>query len=118
MPADRHRGHLRQIADDRLGRVDELDRELPVGDDDDSDHEPPAVNHEVTKYTKNTLDKSLCVLRSSWFAGARITDYACPISRCRTRTRAPARSARARRSRSAIITERRRPPVQPMAIVR
>jgi len=30
---------LRQVADDHLGRVHELDRELSVGDDDDSDHD-------------------------------------------------------------------------------
>ena len=38
VPADRHGGELRQVADDHLGGVDQLGRELPVRDDDDSDH--------------------------------------------------------------------------------
>jgi len=45
-------------------------------------------------------------------------DHTFTRSRWRTRTRAAPMSASPRRSRSAIITERWRPPVQPIAIVR
>ena len=45
-------------------------------------------------------------------------DQAWARSRCRTRTRASPSSARARRARSAIITDRWRPPVHPIAMVR
>ena len=38
VPADRHGGELRQVADDHLRRVQQLVRELPVRDDDDADH--------------------------------------------------------------------------------
>ena len=38
VPADRHRGERRQVADDGLGGVDQLDRQLPVRDDDHADH--------------------------------------------------------------------------------
>ena len=38
MPADRHRGELRQIADDHLGCVEQLGRQLPVRHDDDANH--------------------------------------------------------------------------------
>ena len=38
VPADRHGGELRQVADDRLGRVHQLGRELAVRDDDDANH--------------------------------------------------------------------------------
>ena len=39
VPADRDRGELRQVADDHLGGVDQLGRELPVRDDDDANHD-------------------------------------------------------------------------------
>ena len=38
VPADRDRGELRQVADDHLGGVHQLGRELPVRDDDDANH--------------------------------------------------------------------------------
>ena len=38
VPADRHRDELRQVSDDRLGRVHQLVRELPVGNDNDANH--------------------------------------------------------------------------------
>ena len=38
VPADRHGGELRQVADDHLRGVHQLGRELPVRDDDDADH--------------------------------------------------------------------------------
>src|SRR6185437_10470136 len=37
VPADRHRGELRQIADDHFRRVEQLRRELSVRDDDYTD---------------------------------------------------------------------------------
>ena len=47
VPADRHRGELRQVADDRLRRVHQLGGELPVRDDDDANHRdrtPPPMS--------------------------------------------------------------------------
>ena len=38
MPADRDGDKLRQLSNNRAGRVDQLVGELPVSDDDDADH--------------------------------------------------------------------------------
>ena len=38
VPADRHRDDVRQVADDGLGGVHQLGRQLPVRHDDDADH--------------------------------------------------------------------------------
>ena len=80
VPADRDGGELRQVADDHLGRVHQLVRELSVSHDDDA-------NHSLLSYPSHP-------------------GYACAISRWRTRTRALLMSANALRTRSAIITDR------------
>ncbi len=99
VPADRHRGELRQVADDHLGGVHQLGRELPVRDDDDANH------------------RSAYRIERGKARASRPSRHA----RCPGAGRAPARRRHRRaraRSRSAIITDRCRPPVQPIAIVR
>ena len=98
VPADRDRGELRQIADDHLGGVHQLGRELPVRDDDDANHAVTAPTGPVPRMSQSS------VLH--------------PDRRDAGRARGAVDRASARRSRSAIITDRWRPPVQPIAIVR
>ena len=106
VPADRHRDKLRQLSDNRLRRVHQLVRELPVGDDNDANHQY------LSKPLRRGVRGNLPLLASP------DRFYSCVMSRWCTRTRAPATPPSVLRSASAIITDRWRPPVQPMAIVR
>ena len=74
VPADRHGGELRQIADDHLGGVDQLGRELPVRDDDHANH--------AIQIRLRFVERSIAVASQSESESIEST---LPMSRCRTR---------------------------------
>ena len=112
VPANGDGGEVRQIADDHLRRVDQFGGELSMSDDHDADH-----GSILPVSIRCSADLQVRCCRAGLKA-VHTGGYDFAISRCLTRTRTAATSARVRFRRSAIITERCRPPVQPMATVR
>src|SRR4051812_3519910 len=82
MPPNRHRGEMRQIADDHLCRIDQFSRQLPVRDDDNADiHEYSEALRPSDSPTRALVRRSAGSLRSRGLTRALVRRMACtPLS--------------------------------------